>query len=176
MASRPAARRGPKPKPGTRGTLVQAGLGIMHAEGYAATGIQAIVEGAGVPKGSFYNHFASKEAFGAEVIDAYSERGQAKLRAILTERAPGRPFRRLDRADRGLHRRGPGRRFGGAPLSRPVAGRLRHEQLGGRAAADAGGEERRPAPRLQAGRLRRAPGLSGLSPAGRRRCGRSPRR
>jgi len=28
MTSRPAARRGPKPKPGTRDTLVQAGLGI----------------------------------------------------------------------------------------------------------------------------------------------------
>lgn len=95
MASRPAARRGPKPKPGTRGTLVQAGLGIMHAEGYAATGIQAIVEGAGVPKGSFYNHFASKEAFGAEVIDAYSERGQAKLRAILTDPARA-PLARLE--------------------------------------------------------------------------------
>ncbi|WP_342235025.1 TetR/AcrR family transcriptional regulator [Inquilinus sp. OTU3971] len=89
MTSRPAARRGPKPKPGTRATLVQAGLGIIHAEGYAATGIQAIVEEAGVPKGSFYNHFASKEAFGAEVIDAYSERGQTKLRDILTD--PARP-------------------------------------------------------------------------------------
>jgi len=87
MTSRPTARRGPKPKPGTRDTLVQAGLGIMHAEGYTATGIQAIVEEAGVPKGSFYNHFASKEAFGAEVIDAYSGRGQAKLRDILTDRA-----------------------------------------------------------------------------------------
>ncbi|MGL4962568.1 MAG: TetR family transcriptional regulator C-terminal domain-containing protein [Inquilinus sp.] len=89
MTSRPAARRGPKPKPGTRDTLVQAGLGIMHAEGYAATGIQAIVEEAGVPKGSFYNHFASKEAFGADVIVAYSERGQTKLRSILTD--PARP-------------------------------------------------------------------------------------
>lgn len=89
MTSRPSARRGPKPKPGTRGTLVQAGLGLMHAEGYAATGIQAVVEKAGVPKGSFYNHFASKEAFGTEVIDAYSERGQAKLRDILAD--PARP-------------------------------------------------------------------------------------
>lgn len=95
MASRPAARRGPKPKPGTRGTLVQAGLGLMHGEGYAATGIQAIVEEAGVPKGSFYNHFASKEAFGAEVIDAYSERGQAKLRDILTDSART-PLARLE--------------------------------------------------------------------------------
>lgn len=95
MASPPTVRRGPKPKPGTRGTLVQAGLGIMHADGYAATGIQAIVEEAGVPKGSFYNHFASKEAFGAEVIDAYSERTQTKLRDILSDPARA-PLARLE--------------------------------------------------------------------------------
>jgi TetR/AcrR family transcriptional repressor of nem operon len=46
---------------------------MIHAEGYATTGIQSIVESADVPKGSFYNHFASKEAFAAEVIDAYYE-------------------------------------------------------------------------------------------------------
>jgi TetR/AcrR family transcriptional repressor of nem operon len=85
MDSRPAARRGPKPKPGTRANLVQAGLRMMHAEGYAATGIQGIVEGADVPKGSFYNHFPSKEAFGAEVIDAYSDRAQDKLRDFLCD-------------------------------------------------------------------------------------------
>ncbi len=56
---------------------------MIHAEGYAATGIQSIVDGADVPKGSFYNHFPSKEAFGAEVIDVYSDRGQRKLRDFL---------------------------------------------------------------------------------------------
>jgi len=86
----PAARRGPKPKPDTRDNLVQAGLALLHAEGYAATGIQAIVESVGVPKGSFYNHFASKEAFGAEVIDAYFDRAQGRLHAFLgdADRAP----------------------------------------------------------------------------------------
>lgn len=83
MEARPPARRGPKPKPDTRSNLVQAGLRMIHAEGYSATGIQSIVECADVPKGSFYNHFSSKEAFGAEVIAAYSDRGQSKLRDIL---------------------------------------------------------------------------------------------
>jgi TetR/AcrR family transcriptional regulator, transcriptional repressor for nem operon len=82
MKSLPA-RRGPKPNPDTRRKLVQAGLQMIHAEGYAATGIQSIVESADVPKGSFYNHFASKEAFAAEVIDAYFDRSRDKLRAIL---------------------------------------------------------------------------------------------
>src|ERR1700722_6945091 len=70
MNSQPAAKRGPKPKPDTYDNLVQAGLRLLHAEGYAATGIQSIVESVNVPKGSFYNHFASKEAFGAEGMDA----------------------------------------------------------------------------------------------------------
>jgi len=83
-------RRGPKPKLGTRDALVQAGLALLHAEGYAATGIQGIVESVGVPKGSFYNHFTSKEAFGAEVIDAYFDRAHGRLRAFLsdTDRVP----------------------------------------------------------------------------------------
>jgi len=68
---------------------------MIHAEGYAATGIQGIVESVDVPKGSFYNHFASKEAFGAEVIDAYFDRGQEKLRAFLCN-ADMAPLQRLE--------------------------------------------------------------------------------
>ncbi len=77
------ARRGPKPKPETRNSLVQAGLAMIHAEGYTATGVQSIVESVAVPKGSFYNHFASKDAFAAEVVDAYFDSGQLKLRERL---------------------------------------------------------------------------------------------
>ena len=83
MENRSSVRRGPKPRPDTRDNLIQAGLQTIHAEGFAATGIQSIVEKADLPKGSFYNHFTSKEAFGAEVIDAYSNLGQQKLRAFL---------------------------------------------------------------------------------------------
>jgi len=89
------ARRGPKPKPDTRNNLVQAGLAMIHADGYAATGIQSIVERVDVPKGSFYNHFASKEAFAAEVVDAYFTRGEDKLREILCN-SDAPPLKRLE--------------------------------------------------------------------------------
>jgi TetR/AcrR family transcriptional repressor of nem operon len=89
MESRSSVRRGPKPNLDTRDNLIQAGLQTIHTEGFAATGIQSIVERAKVPKGSFYNHFASKEAFGAEVIDAYSRLGQERLRTFLCD--PGLP-------------------------------------------------------------------------------------
>lgn len=77
------ARRGPKPRPGIRETLVEAGLRLIHADGFSASGIQGIVEKANVPKGSFYTYFSSKEDFGAEVIDAYAARGLSNLLKFL---------------------------------------------------------------------------------------------
>lgn len=66
-----STRRGPRPNLKTRENLILAGLKIFHAAGYAATGIKDIVDAANVPKGSFYNHFESKEAFGKEIVDFY---------------------------------------------------------------------------------------------------------
>jgi TetR/AcrR family transcriptional regulator, transcriptional repressor for nem operon len=84
MKNNTGAKRGPKPKPDTRNNLLQVGLRMIHADGYVATGIQGIVDGANVPKASFYNHFASKEAFGAEVMDAYFDRNEGELRDFLS--------------------------------------------------------------------------------------------
>lgn len=95
MDSRSPAKRGPKPKPDTREKLIQAGILAIHASGYGGTGIQSIVEMADVPKGSFYNFFPSKEAFAAEVIDAYSNRGQERLRSYLLNRNVA-PLARLE--------------------------------------------------------------------------------
>ena len=83
MDSRTPAKRGPKPKLDTREKLIQSGILAIHTSGYGGTSIQSIVEMADIPKGSFYNFFPSKEAFAAEVIDAYSNRGQERLRSFL---------------------------------------------------------------------------------------------
>ncbi|MEC5406500.1 TetR family transcriptional regulator C-terminal domain-containing protein [Paraburkholderia sp. MPAMCS5] len=80
-----AARRGPKPNPHTRDELLSAGLRMLHAGGYSATGIQEIVDKASVPKGSFYNHFDSKEAFGAEVVDCYFNRSLSELQPLFRD-------------------------------------------------------------------------------------------
>jgi TetR/AcrR family transcriptional repressor of nem operon len=42
-------------------------------QGYHGTGLQELVRNVGVPKGSFYNYFPSKEAFSAEVVKHYIE-------------------------------------------------------------------------------------------------------
>jgi TetR/AcrR family transcriptional repressor of nem operon len=80
----PTRRRGPKPNPETRNNLLKSGVRLLHGTGYGATGIQDIVGAAEVPKGSFYNHFPSKEAFGAEAVDLYFGEALPKLQAELT--------------------------------------------------------------------------------------------
>jgi TetR/AcrR family transcriptional repressor of nem operon len=63
------------PKPNVKEKIVAAGLKTFYENGYHATGVQDIATSAGVPKGSFYNHFDSKEALGAEVVDRYGYGG-----------------------------------------------------------------------------------------------------
>ena len=87
-------RRGPRPKVHTRGDLLRAGTEMFHERGYTATGVKDIVDAADVPKGSFYSHFASKEAFGKEVVDSYFDSGLEDLHALLAnDLAP--PLERL---------------------------------------------------------------------------------
>lgn len=58
-------------RPTTKERLVIAGADRFHELGYSACSVQDIVDQAGVPKGSFYNHFKTKEAFAVEVVANY---------------------------------------------------------------------------------------------------------
>ncbi len=57
----------------TREALIEAGIEHLSMHGYHGTGIKQILDEVSVPKGSFYNFFASKEAFVAELIGHYSQ-------------------------------------------------------------------------------------------------------
>ena len=70
------------PKPNVRDKLLAASLATLHGRGFNATSVQDITEAAGVPKGSFYNHFASKEILGAEVLKLYSESTSAAFKVL----------------------------------------------------------------------------------------------
>ena len=81
-------------RPSVRPQIVQAGLRVFLRGGFSASSVQDITEEAGVPKGSFYNHFASKEALGAEIVDLYAEGGG--LREMLKDSSVP-PLERLRR-------------------------------------------------------------------------------
>jgi len=51
--------------------LLEAGLQMLLRYGYNDLGIQALLKQTGVPKGSFYHHFSSKEDFALKVVDLY---------------------------------------------------------------------------------------------------------
>ena len=44
-----------------RARILASGTSVMLRKGYNGTGVQEITQGAGVPKGSFYHYFESKE-------------------------------------------------------------------------------------------------------------------
>jgi TetR/AcrR family transcriptional regulator, transcriptional repressor for nem operon len=51
--------------------IIQVGLDIILSRGFNATGVEAILKQANVPKGSFYNFFSSKEEFALAIIDRF---------------------------------------------------------------------------------------------------------
>jgi len=68
-------------RPGKKTELVEAGLDLLHRRGFSAISVADIAEAAGAPKGSFYNHFESKDDFGSAVLEQYF----AEVRAALAE-------------------------------------------------------------------------------------------
>lgn len=58
-------------RPPTRDKILTEGLRVVHQHGFGGSSVRDIVQAAGVPQGSFTNHFTSKEAFGLAVIDLY---------------------------------------------------------------------------------------------------------
>ncbi|MES1156516.1 MAG: TetR/AcrR family transcriptional regulator [Alphaproteobacteria bacterium] len=71
------------------------GLKVVHEHGFANASVRDIVQAAGVPQGSFTNHFPSKEAFGLEIIDLYAQQGQALFDVTLRNPALT-PLKRLE--------------------------------------------------------------------------------
>ncbi|MGC9543998.1 TetR/AcrR family transcriptional regulator [Streptomyces sp. UG1] len=55
----------------TRRVILDTAQRIMARKGYSAVGINEVLAEAGVPKGSFYHYFASKDAFGEAILKSY---------------------------------------------------------------------------------------------------------
>ena len=75
-----------------RDLILAKGSQVMTRRGYHGTGVMEIVQAAGIPKGSFYHYFASKEDFALQALDfVYRPRlmryAEALGNAALTPRA-----------------------------------------------------------------------------------------
>ena len=80
----------------TRDHLIDVGLGLLHRNGYNATGLSDILKAADVPKGSFYHHFGSKEDFAAAALQRYVMREREHASAVLNDTTIS-PMKRLRR-------------------------------------------------------------------------------
>ena len=96
MAAQGTADPGPRAKTTTKATLIDVGTRLILEQGYHQTGIQDVLRAAGVPKGSFYYYFPSKEAFGQAVIAQFAAAYLARLEQYLGD-TTARPLTRLRR-------------------------------------------------------------------------------
>ncbi|MCH7820138.1 MAG: TetR family transcriptional regulator C-terminal domain-containing protein [Candidatus Marinimicrobia bacterium] len=66
--------------------IIEKGLSLMHLKGYNGTGLREIVEAAGIPKGSFYYYFDSKEHFAIAAMEFYYEKKHEEIKRILSDK------------------------------------------------------------------------------------------
>lgn len=84
-------------KESTRDRILQKGGDLVHAKGFNNTGIQEILDAAGVPKGSFYFYFKNKQDFGLQLVDHRVDMFGELVRSHLRDESlsPLARFRRL---------------------------------------------------------------------------------
>lgn len=79
-----------------REDLLAVGERLIRSGSYDGVGINDILKASGVPKGSFYHYFESKEAYGLEVARFYHAQQMETARRTLRGDKPG-PQERLHR-------------------------------------------------------------------------------
>lgn len=68
-----------------RENIIAVGQRIIGAKGFSAVGLNEILSAAGVPKGSFYHYFGSKDAFGVELLESYFAEYLAEMDSTLAQ-------------------------------------------------------------------------------------------
>jgi TetR/AcrR family transcriptional regulator, transcriptional repressor for nem operon len=84
----------PVARPSHREKILTEGLRVVQERGFGGASVRDIVQAAGVPQGSFTNHFVSKEAFCLEVLERYFGDTRAMIgRTLRNDFLP--PLKRL---------------------------------------------------------------------------------
>lgn len=75
-------------RPNARTRLLDVAVDVIRRQGFAATTVDDLCKAAGVTKGAFFHHFASKEELGTAVADHWSETTSALFAAAPYHRHP----------------------------------------------------------------------------------------
>src|SRR5580698_323858 len=66
-------------RPSLREKLASSAVETLHANGFNGCSIQDITDAAGVPKGSFFNHFENKEDLAIDALRRYLEGSRSEM-------------------------------------------------------------------------------------------------
>jgi TetR/AcrR family transcriptional regulator, transcriptional repressor for nem operon len=69
----------------SRNALVKTAIRTIYTSSYESVGVSAITEQSGIPKGSFYHWFRSKEELASAAIDGFAEAGNKLRRQLLAD-------------------------------------------------------------------------------------------
>ncbi|QUS58364.1 MULTISPECIES: TetR/AcrR family transcriptional regulator [Pseudovibrio] len=71
----------------TRQHILETGRKLIAEQGFSSMGLSVLLKTAGVPKGSFYHYFESKEHFGCVLVQQYLDEYMRSLDALLATEA-----------------------------------------------------------------------------------------
>ncbi|SMP66368.1 TetR/AcrR family transcriptional regulator [Anoxynatronum buryatiense] len=66
-----------------RNEIIEKTIHTIYRQGYHGTGIQELADAAGIPKGSFYNYFESKEEYAIQALRFYHQQLKDHLLVVL---------------------------------------------------------------------------------------------
>jgi TetR/AcrR family transcriptional regulator, transcriptional repressor for nem operon len=92
----------PRPEnPAVRQKLLSAGLELIFSRGFNGCGVQEITAAAGIPKGSFYSYFPTKDAFASSILEEYWKWMEETFSPILQNRRM-KPLTRISKYFRAM--------------------------------------------------------------------------
>ena len=107
-------RYSPDHKEKTRARILESAATVFRRQGYHATGVDKVMEEAGLTAGGFYAHFASKDALLAEALEHYATKNTGKFEGGQKDASDREQVKAIvDRYLTASHRRHPER---GCPL------------------------------------------------------------
>jgi len=78
-----------KPQHDMRQHIIDVARSLMTHKGYTAVGLTELLGAAGVPKGSFYHYFRSKEEFGQALLEEYFQEYIGRVDSLMAAEGSG---------------------------------------------------------------------------------------